>query len=149
MRGFSTSYTHIFDSIEKKKSEREVEEPNSAQSKHLVKRSLTKLPSMEQDKSQLRKALSELKKMQSDSSTNLPTNDSEYTLSNILGQGRFGIVRLAYQGGNKSKPCVLKLYNKVKLIQANALETVQVWFLLLERSKNLEEHSPQKRCQTD
>ena len=81
---------------------------------------------MEEEKSELRKALHELKKMQSDSSTNLPTNDSEYTLSNILGQGRFGIVRLAYQGGNRSKPCVLKLYNKVKLLQANALHTVEV-----------------------
>lgn len=101
-------------------------EAQRSASKGAIKRSLSRLTSGDEEKSELRKALSELKKMQSDSSTNLPTNESEYTLSSILGQGRFGIVRMAYQGGNKAKPCVIKLYNKVKLIQANALHTVEV-----------------------
>lgn len=124
LRANSKSYNHIFDASIKQKNSPKGD--IKASTNFSMKKSLSIVKECDPEKSGLRKALCEFRKIQSDSSTNLPTNDSEYTLSSILGQGRFGIVRLAYQSGNKNKPCVIKLYNKVKLIQANALQTVEV-----------------------
>jgi hypothetical protein len=74
----------------------------------------------------LSRALRDFRMLKCRSSDNILDLTNDYKTDKILGQGRFGIVRLAYQGPDRSKPCVIKLHNKIKLIQANALSTVEV-----------------------
>lgn len=75
---------------------------------------------------ELSKALANFKRLRSDSVTEISEIANEYTLGKILGHGQFGIVRMVHKAGNSSKPLVMKLYSKMKLLQANALVTVEV-----------------------
>jgi hypothetical protein len=57
-------------------------------------------------------------------------------LGKILGRGRFGIVRLIVDPNKQNKALVLKCYNKLTLVSANALSSVEVKvFLCRTKSK--------------
>ena len=53
-------------------------------------------------------------------------------LGKILGRGRFGIVRLIVDPAKQNKALVLKCYNKLTLVSANALSSVEVDFTYAE-----------------
>ena len=56
-------------------------------------------------------------------------------LGKILGRGRFGIVRLIVDPAKQNKALVLKCYNKLTLVSANALSSVEVVTLLTNRMR--------------
>ena len=94
----------------------------------------------------LQKSLQRLNTTQDLPISEMQNYGSHYSIEGIIGQGRFGIVKLARDLTNKNKLYVLKLYDKIKLIRANVMKLVQVG-VSLTTERNIDSERIQRPSQ--